>query len=37
MPSDWCRQQYELALERGDVASAADYLQMYELWKSRNQ
>lgn len=37
LPSDWARAQYEAALERGDSASAQDYLSIYELWKSRNQ
>ena len=37
MPSDWARAQYEDALDRGDAASARDYLSIYGLWKSHNQ
>lgn len=37
MPSDWARQQWEAALERGDSASAQDYQRIYELWLSRKQ
>ena len=35
--SAWCRERYEEALERGDAASAQDYLSLYELWVQREQ
>ena len=37
VPSAWCRQRYEEALERGDAASAQAYLSMHELWVRREQ
>ena len=35
MPSAWCMQQYELAVEQGRTKDAAAYQQLYETWKSR--
>lgn len=36
MQSEWCRMMYELAVEEGRQEDAKAYLEMYELWKSRN-
>lgn len=36
-PSAWCRKQWEAAVERGDERAAKNYLEMYNLWVSRNQ
>lgn len=37
MPSAWCRRMWQAAVERGDDSSAKDYLEMYNLWISRDQ
>lgn len=36
-PSAWCHWMWQKAVERGDESSAKDYLEMYNLWVSRNQ
>lgn len=36
-PSEWCHWMWQKAIERGDENSANDYLEMYNLWVSRNQ
>lgn len=36
-PSEWCHGMWQKAVERGDESSAKDYLEMYNLWVSRNQ
>lgn len=36
-PSVWCHMMWQKAVERGDESSAKDYLEMYNLWVSRNQ
>lgn len=33
--SDWCRANYEAAVERGDEVSARHYMEMYQLWLDR--
>nr|WEV89175.1 hypothetical protein [Acinetobacter phage vB_AbaA_LLY] len=35
-PSAWCHRMWQKAVERGDESSAKDYLEMYNLWISRN-
>lgn len=35
--SAWCYSKWEEALERGDEKAANNYMQMYNLWKERNQ
>lgn len=37
LPSEWCHKMWQEAIERGDESSANDYLEMYNLWVSRNQ
>lgn len=36
-PSEWCHWMWQKAVERGDEAAAKNYLEMYNLWVSRNQ
>ena len=35
MPSAWCMQQYELAVEQGRTKDAECYQQLYEVWHKR--
>lgn len=35
-PSEWCYNQYDKAVEEGRTEDATAYLQLFELWKSRN-
>lgn len=35
--SDWCRKQYDLCVTAGDMASASDYIELYELWLEREK
>ena len=35
--SDWCYRQWEDALNQGDQRAAGAYMEMYEMWKARNQ
>lgn len=34
-PSQWCTEKQEQALERGDVDTAMNYFQLFQLWQSR--
>lgn len=36
-PSEWCHGMWQKAVECGDERAAKDYLEMYNLWVSRNQ
>lgn len=36
-PSAWCRMMWQKAVEQGYERAAKDYLEMYNLWVSRNQ
>ena len=36
-PSEQCHRMWQTAVEQGDDSSAKDYLEMYNLWISRNQ
>lgn len=35
MPSDWCLNRYEQAVEQGRSQDADAYQQLYTMWKER--
>lgn len=35
LPSEWCRKQWDLALNDGRMKDAENYMLMFEMWKRR--